>query len=255
MSGISATQLAQLVAQKLMSVTFPRNCEVLMREPSNKTKLDSGAVCEVQATNRHKRRPHSHRPESVKTCFMKSQGVRSMRRRQFNHTGLMAAVSLMAYARAAQAISLTDLNGADASSRLKLALKKGAIAALGQLGTVDGFMGNEKVRIALPGYLNEAAKWLKMMVQGQKLDELVLGKNRAAETAMPLAKDMLVGAVKYMSVSDAKTILAGGQHLRHGLFQRENPRAIGAEIFYPGSAKPRPRSAWPNSTTRWRVRP
>jgi hypothetical protein len=41
------------------------------------------------------------------------------------------------------------------------------------------------------------------------VDELVLGMNRAAETAMPLAKDMLVGAVKTMSVSDAKTILLG----------------------------------------------
>jgi hypothetical protein len=140
---------------------------------------------------------------------MKYKGVRSMRRRQFNTTGLMAAVSLMAYARAAQAISLADLSGADVASGLKLALEKGAIAALGQLGTADGFMGNDKVRIALPGYLNEAAKWLKMMGQGQKVDELVLGINRAAETAMPLAKDMLVGAVKTMSVSDAKTILLG----------------------------------------------
>jgi len=141
---------------------------------------------------------------------MQFKGVRSMRRRQFNTSGLIAAVSLMVYVRAAQAISLADLSGVDVSSGLKLALEKGAVAALGQLGMNDGFMGNDKVRIALPGYLNEAAKWLKMVGQGQKVDELVLGMNRAAETAMPLAKDMLVGAVQTMSMNDAKTILQGG---------------------------------------------
>lgn len=49
--GISATQVVQLVAQKLTNVTFPRNCEVLVCEPSSKTKLDSGATCEEQAIN------------------------------------------------------------------------------------------------------------------------------------------------------------------------------------------------------------
>jgi len=133
-----------------------------------------------------------------------------MHRRQFNTTSLIAAVSLMAHFRAAHAFSLADLSGADASSGLKLALEKGATAAVGLLGVQDGFMANDKVRIALPGYLNEAAKWLKMMGQGQRVDELVLGMNRAAEMAMPMAKDLLVGPVKSMSVSDAKTILQGG---------------------------------------------
>ena len=35
--------------------------------------------------------------------------------------------------------------------------------------------------------------------------------NRAAEAAVPLARDMLVGAVKGMNVQDAKNILAGGE--------------------------------------------
>lgn len=133
-----------------------------------------------------------------------------MHRRQFHTTSLMAAVSLLAHSRVAQAFSLADLSGADASSGMKLALEKGATASIGLLGAQDGFMGNDKVRIALPGYLNEAAKWLKMMGQGQRVDELVLSMNRAAETAMPMAKDMLVGAVKSMSLSDAKSILQGG---------------------------------------------
>ena len=43
------------------------------------------------------------------------------------------------------------------------------------------------------------------------MDELTTAMNRAAEAAVPLARDMLVGAVKGMNVQDAKNILAGGE--------------------------------------------
>lgn len=133
-----------------------------------------------------------------------------MNRRHFHAHSLIGFITLTAWARSAQALNLADLSGADASSGLKAALEKGALSAVGLLGVNNGFMGNDLVRIALPGYLNDAANLLKKLGQGKKVDELVLGMNRAAESAVPLAKDMLVDAVKTMSVSDAKTILKGG---------------------------------------------
>lgn len=154
-----------------------------------------------------------------------------MQRRQFNTSGLWSAAALMAYVHSAQAVSLADLSGADASAGLKLALEKSAVAAVGLLGTADGFWGNDKIRIALPGYLNEAAKWLKMMGQSQKIDELVLGMNRAAESAMPLAKDMLVGAVKSMSVSDAKTIVQGGPTAATDYFSGKTRAPLGQKFL------------------------
>jgi hypothetical protein len=57
--------VVQLVAQKLTNVTFPRNCEVLVCEPSSKTKLDSGATCEEQAINPQASRV-SHREMNFK---------------------------------------------------------------------------------------------------------------------------------------------------------------------------------------------
>jgi len=154
-----------------------------------------------------------------------------MFRRQFNTIGLISAVSLMAHSRVAHALFVAELAGNDASSGLRLALEKGASAAVGLLGSQDGFMGNDKVRIALPGYLNEAAKWLKMMGQGQKVDELVLGMNRAAEAAMPMAKDMLVSAVKTMSVEDAKTILLGGNTAATDYFNRKTRDPLGVKFL------------------------
>jgi hypothetical protein len=138
-----------------------------------------------------------------------------MQRRQFNQAGVSAlgALLLTTYQQA-HALTLGDLAGisnADASNGLKTALEKGAIAAVALLGKTDGFLGNPKVRIALPGYLEDASRLLKNFGQGKRIDELVTSINRAAEAAVPMGKDLLVSAVRSMNVNDAKNILTGGE--------------------------------------------
>ncbi len=134
-----------------------------------------------------------------------------MKRRQFNSAiGQSVALIILAAHAKAHALSLDDLSVGDASKGVKTALERGALAAVGLLGKTDGFLGNEKVRIGLPGFLDDAAKVMKTLGQGKRIDELVTSMNRAAETAVPLAKDMLVSAVNSMSVGDAKKILTGG---------------------------------------------
>ena len=135
-----------------------------------------------------------------------------MHRRQFNTLSLcLTAVAFGVPSLMAHGLTLADLSNAQASQGLKAALEKGAVAAVKSLGQTDGFLGNDKVRIPLPGYLQDAAKLLRSLGQGAKLDELITAMNRAAEAAVPLARDMLVGAVKGMNVQDAKNILAGGE--------------------------------------------
>jgi len=99
---------------------------------------------------------------------------------------------------------------AEASSGMRSALERGAVAAIGSLGRADGFLGNPKVRIPLPGILADAARLLKATGQQHRVDELVTAMNRAAEAAMPEAKTLLVGAAKSVSVSDAIRIVRGG---------------------------------------------
>lgn len=154
-----------------------------------------------------------------------------MNRRDFHTASLLQLLTLAAWSQAAQAISLKDLTGEDASSGLKAALEKGAISAVGMLGVADGFMGNDKVRIALPAYLNDAASWLKKLGQGKKVDELILGMNRAAESAVPMAKDMLVDAVKSMSVADAKTILQGSSTAATNYFSSKTREPLGQKFL------------------------
>ena len=74
----------------------------------------------------------------------------------------------------------------------------------------DGFLANPKVRIPLPSALQDASRLLKGMGLGRQLEELEVTINRAAEGAVPLARNLLVGAVRNMTVTDAKDILAGG---------------------------------------------
>jgi hypothetical protein len=134
-----------------------------------------------------------------------------MERRQFNSISVSALVLLAGFAaQRAEALTLADLSNADASKGLKLALEKGAMSAVSILGATDGFLGNEKVRIPLPGYLEDAAKLMRTFGQGARIDELITAMNRGAEAAVPMAKDLLVNAVKTMSVTDAKGILGGG---------------------------------------------
>lgn len=120
----------------------------------------------------------------------------------------LAALGLAA--REARALSLADLGNSDAAAGLKAALEQGANVAVQLLGKTDGFWGNDRVRIPLPEWLQRGETALKLMGRGRDVEELKLGVNRAAEQAVPEAKNLLVNAVRTMSVRDAKSILTGG---------------------------------------------
>ena len=105
---------------------------------------------------------------------------------------------------------LAALSNQEASSGLKAALDAGSAAAVAKLGVENGFLNNDKVKIKLPAILEQAKPLLKMTGRGQQLDDLVVSMNRAAESAVPMAKPLLLDAVKSMSLTDAKNILSGG---------------------------------------------
>lgn len=134
-----------------------------------------------------------------------------MDRRQFDYAAFSSLALLMLTAPGrSSAFGPGDLSNADASQGVKAALEQGALAAVGLLGRPDGFLGNPQVRIPLPGFLADAAKLLKAIGQRKQVEELEIAMNRAAEAAVPLARDLLVAAVKSMTVVDAKNILTGG---------------------------------------------
>lgn len=101
------------------------------------------------------------------------------------------------------------LSEGDAASGIRTALERGALAAIGLLGKENGFLGDERVRIALPDKLEDVARLLRTAGQGKRVDELVTSMNRAAEKAVPLAKTMLVDAARKVTLQDAIGIVRG----------------------------------------------
>lgn len=155
-----------------------------------------------------------------------------MHRRHFNGLSISAACALVGLAGGrAHAFELSDLSNADASKGLKTALEKGALSAISILGAKDGFLGNDNVRIPLPGFLNDAAGLLRTFGQGDRLEELLTAMNRGAEEAVPMAKGLLMDAVRSMSLTDAKGILAGGQTAVTRFFEEKTRAALGIKFL------------------------
>ena len=124
------------------------------------------------------------------------------------------------------------LSETDAASAVRVALQRGAEAAVGLLGRPDGFLGNALVRIALPGSLKDAARLMKAMGQGRQVDDLVTAMNRAAEAAVPEARSLLVNTVKAINVEDAVKIVRGGDTAVTEFFARKTRTPLG-EKFLP----------------------
>lgn len=130
------------------------------------------------------------------------------------------------------ALSLGDLTNQEATGGLKAALVKGSEAAIAKLGVPGGFLNNPKVKIGLPGPVERGRGLLVMAGMGGKVEELEVAMNRAAEAAVPHAKDLLLNAVKNMSVADAKGILAGGETSVTDFFRQKTSEPL-AQKFLP----------------------
>jgi hypothetical protein len=143
-------------------------------------------------------------------------------------SALLAALALAATAHAAE--PLEALTQKEASGGLKAALEAGSVAAVSKLGVEGGFLNNEAVRIKLPRVLERARPLLAMAGRAGQLDELETAMNRAAEQAVPLAKPLLVNAVKSMTVSDAKQILTGGETSVTDFFKEKTSLPLAARF-------------------------
>ena len=114
-------------------------------------------------------------------------------------------VSLPAFA-----TGIDELSDEEAADGVKQALTQSASIAVDKLGVPNGFLGNPKVKIPLPGSLQKAEGVMRSFGINKYADGLIKTMNRAAETATAEARPMLLDAVQELSVEEAKRILGGG---------------------------------------------
>jgi len=124
----------------------------------------------------------------------------------------------------------SNLPTSDIAAGLKEALAKGTTSAINSLGRDGGFWNNAKVRIPLPGKLEQAGKLARQLGQGAKVDAFELSMNRAAEKAVPQVAEIFGDAIRKMSLSDARGILTGGDHAATDYFRRVAGDALTARI-------------------------
>ena len=98
------------------------------------------------------------------------------------------------------------------SDGLREALRVGIDRAVGSVGRLDGYLGNQDIKIPVPEKLRNVERSLRLLGADQIVDEFTVSMNRAAEAAAPVAKQVFLDAVRQMTFEDAKTILRGNSH-------------------------------------------
>jgi hypothetical protein len=126
----------------------------------------------------------------------------------------------------------SGLSATDADAGLREALVNGAIASALRLGRVDGYWGDQNVRIPLPGSVGSLQRRLRPIGLSGPLDDLQLKINRGAETAAPMAVDIFRSAIRGLTISDALQVVRGGPTAATTLLDtRTRPQLT--EVFTP----------------------
>ena len=149
----------------------------------------------------------------------------------FSQPFLFMTVAMALGFNLARAGALDELTSTETANGLKEALIQGASKAVAQIGTLDGFLGNPKIKIPLPENLQKADSLMRKMRLGKYSDELITTMNRAAEAAVPEAKTLLTEAVKSMTIADAKTILTGPDNAATQYFRTHTSDALKAKFL------------------------
>jgi hypothetical protein len=126
--------------------------------------------------------------------------------------------------------SLSDPNGAlstdDIAAGLKQALTVGTQNSASKLSAVDGFFANAALKVLMPPEAQKVENTLRSIGMGSVVDKAVLAMNRAAEDAAKSAAPIFVDAIKQMTISDALSILQGGDFAATNYFKQKTTLAL-----------------------------
>ncbi len=125
--------------------------------------------------------------------------------------------------------SLTNENMIDG---LREALEVGSRRAIDTVSKEGGYLNNPKIRIPLPPRVQQASDIMKKFGMSELADEFETSINEAAEKAAPQAKELMVNAIKGITIDDAKNILRGEDDAATRYFE-EKTRPQLEDLFSP----------------------
>lgn len=127
-------------------------------------------------------------------------------------------------------MSVSSLSDTEVSAALKEALQIGTQKVVKQLGSVDGFNLDPRIHIPLPNALSRVDNILSRVGLDFLGDDLELRLNRAAEVAMPKAKELFIHSIQEMSIEDAKNILSGPENAATQYFRTSMGPGLSKEM-------------------------
>jgi hypothetical protein len=129
----------------------------------------------------------------------------SMQRRSF-----LISVLASGFALTIGGPALAQFGQSDARTGLREALSLAARLATDRLGQRNGFLDDPQVHIPLPRSISRVQSQLRRVGLSGSIDDLEVRINHAAEAAMPAAKQIFLNAIRSITVSDAISIVRGG---------------------------------------------
>ena len=106
--------------------------------------------------------------------------------------------------------SLSSISHNDVVAALKEALEVGTRNASSRLSALNGYFGNELIKIAMPAEAQRMAARARRAGLGEQVDRAILSMNRAAEDAAGKVVPIFLGAIRGMSITDGVAIVRGG---------------------------------------------
>lgn len=125
-----------------------------------------------------------------------------------------------------------ELDRETVTAGLEEALEIGSRRTIDRTAVIDGFLGNELIRILIPDELDSMARRLRQLGLGRQVDELEVAMNRAAEEAAGEARQILSAEIRALTFPDAMAILRGGATAATDLLYERTSGEI-REQFHP----------------------
>ena len=112
------------------------------------------------------------------------------------------------------------LGNQEIADGLREALRVGTGRVVTAIGRADGFNADPEIHIPLPNYLRDVQSALELVGAGAMGQDLELKLNRAAEAAVPEARELFVDSIAQMTLEDVKSIYDGPDDAATRYFQR-----------------------------------
>ena len=122
--------------------------------------------------------------------------------------------------------SQEELNTETVVSGLKEALSVGTWKAVESVSRVDGYFGNEMIKIVMPEKIQMVTDILSRAGYQKQVDDFILSMNRAAESAAPRTASIFISAIEKMTLEDARGILKGGDTAATDYFKQRTSDSL-----------------------------